>query len=215
MTVVSLKTGNPGTGSATQAVIKLEFSDGSSLLFTKDYLPDALLSDGEKNAALWAVGRELSDGEEEIFLFAAACYRAERIALRLIARAEQNSLGLMAKLERRGIDADAAKTVVSCLLDKNLLDDKRYAEYWLHSRLALRTSLSPRLLLIALGKRGIDRESSRDTLDKVLDPETEYALLLRYLEKARLSEDKERSFLRAQLKYEGFSFSVLNRYFDK
>jgi regulatory protein len=124
-------------------------------------------------------------------------------------------LGLTAKLERRGYDAAVAKAVVFRLLDRDLLDDERYAEFWIRSRLALRKAPSPQWLLVALGKRGIDRYSSGKALKRVLDPETEYALLLKYLEKAGLPE-RERAFsLRTYLKYEGFSSAILDRYFDK
>ena len=199
MTVVALKTEDPRSNGA----VKVEFSDGSSLLLSTDYLNEGELSEGE-----------LSSGEEEAFRFAAACYKAEKIALRLIARAEQSSLGVTAKLERRGFEAPVAKAVVSCLLSRNLLDDGRYAELWIRSRLALRKAPTPQWLLAALRKRGIDRESSRKALDKALDGETEYALLLRYLE-SRGFREKARSSLRAQLKYEGFSSDALERYFDE
>ena len=132
--------------------------------------------------------------------------KAEKAALRLIARAEQSSLGLTAKLESRGYDSAVAKTVVSGLLERNLLNDGRYAECWIRSRLG--RAPSPQWLLASLGRKGIDRDSSEKALKRVLDPETEYALLLRYLEKICLPGSK-----RAILKHKGFSFEVLDRFF--
>ena len=223
MTVVSLKTENsyPQGGSslslrfsplAFHGVVKVEFSDGSSLTLSTDYLEEGtrncvVSTKGEKFALL-EPGRELSFADEEAFRFAAACYRAEKTALRLIARAEQNSLGIIAKLERRCFDTAVAKAVVCRLLDRNLLDNGRYAELWIRSHLALRKAPSPLWLLAALGKRGIDAETSRKALAKVLDPDTEYGLLLRYIEKAGFPKDKR------VLKHKGFSSAVLNRYFD-
>ena len=204
MTIVSLKIEK----SSGDGAVKAEFSDGSSLLLIQDYLFDGF------DPALWETGRELSSTEEEAFRFAAACYRAEKAALRLIARAEQNSLTLTAKLERRGFGAALVKAVVSRLLDRNLLDDARYAELWIRSHLSRKKANSPRWLKISLGKRGIDRNSTRTALEKTLDPETEYALLLRFLEKAGHPNSKNYGYLRTQLKYEGFSTEVLDRYFD-
>jgi len=146
--------------------------------------------------------------------FDTACKRAEKIALRLIARAEQNSLALAAKLERRNFDSAVVKAVVSGLLDQNLLDDTRYAEIWIRSRLAAKKAPSPQWLLSALGKRGIDRKSSLKALNKVLDSQTEHDLLIRYLEKARFSQEKMAFSPRAQLKREGFSSAALDMYFD-
>ena len=150
-------------------------------------------------------GRELSMDEEEAFRFAAACYRAEKTAAKLIARAEQSSFGLTAKLERRGYDAAAVKAVVSLLLDRNLLNDTRYAERWIRSRLKGRKAPSPRWLLASLGKRGIDRNSSRKALKKALEPEAEYALLLKFMENSAISRGKTGISLRSRLKFEGFS----------
>ena len=209
MTVVSLKNEN----SRGDGVVKVEFSDGTSVVFSTDYLPEGELLLEEQDFGSW-VGRELSSGEEEVFLRAAIRYQAEKVALRLIARAEQNSLGLIAKLERRGYDAAAVKAVVSHLLDRNLVNDGRYAELWIRSRLASGKAVSPRWLLVSLGKRGIDKSSSHRALARVLDDETEYVLLLKYVEQSGVSENKKTRSLRADLKYEGFSFETLNRFFN-
>jgi len=143
-------------------------------------------------------------------------HRAEDVALKLIARAEQNSTGLSAKLERKGFDTAAISEVISDLLDRGLLNDERYAVLWLRSRLAKQIQ-SPKWLLFSLRKRGIDRNSAQKALDKVLDPETEYALLLKYIEKQKNSQLFEKIGilpLRTTLKYEGFSVLSLDRYFD-
>jgi regulatory protein len=199
VTIVSLKAEKPG-------LMRVEFSDGTSLLATINYLPDGMVSKG--------IG-ELSAAEEDAFRFAAACYRAEKAAMRLIARAEQHSLGLTAKLERRGFEAAVANAVVSRFLDQDLLDDGRYAELWIRPRLSYRKTPSPRWLLSSLRKRGIDRATAGKALEKALDPETEYALLLSYLEKARLPQGEKARFLRAHLKNEGFSYSALERFFGE
>jgi len=210
VTVVSLKTEEiQGSG-----LVKVEFSNGTSLLCATDYLSEDQFPESKNSVAQWEAGKELSAEEVEAFQFASLCYRAEKIALGLIARAEQNSLGLAAKLERRGYDAAVVKMVVSQLLKRNLLDDGRYAELWIRSRLALRKAPSPRWLLVSLVKRGIDRASALRALTGALDPETEYTLLLKFLEKQAVSEGKNARSLRNQLKYEGFSVDTLRKYFN-
>ena len=211
MTIISLKYEASGDG-----VIGVEFSDGSSITLSVEYLPGGIslktLEQGTGGIEEKYAGRELPVDEEEAFRFAAACYRAEKAALRLIARAEQNSLGLTAKLERRFHDKAAVRAVVTSLLNRNLLDDERYAELWIRSR--LRKAPSPAQLLVSLGKRGIGRDSSREAVKKVLDPETEYALLLKYLERTGLAENGKAISPRTELKFQGFSALVLERYFD-
>ena len=203
MTLISLKTEN----SREEEAFEVKFSDGSLLLFSVDYLPESLKANLEE-------GRELSDQEEEALQFASTCYRAENIALKLIARAEQSSLGMTAKLERRGYDALVVKAVVSRLLNRNLLNDERFAKLWVHSRLSYGKAKSPLWLRVSLGKKGIDRDLSLKAVRGLLDPETEYALLLRYLEKAGISDGKNESPIKMQLKNQGFSNEVLERYFD-
>jgi regulatory protein len=191
-------------------MVKVELSDGSSFFFNAGYLPDSW-----EDPASWETGRELTPSEEEILRFAARCYRAERTALRLIARAEQNSLALSAKLGRRGYEPAIVRAVISRFMDQDLLNDERYAELWLRSRLARSGKApSPRHLAVSLGNRGINWESSGKALRKVLDTETEYALLLRYLKKNKFSGLPQGFSLRTRLKYEGFSSAILNQYFD-
>ena len=210
MYLITLKVEN----SRTDSILKAEFSDSSPLIFSAEYLPEGWNTAIGEEDAFPATGRELLSGEEEAFRYAAACYRAETAALKLIARAEQNSLGLSSKLERRGFESKVVKAVVSHLLDRNLLDDTRYAELWIRSRLSAKKAPSPRWLLVSLGKKGIDRNSSRDALLKVLDPDTEYALLLKFLEISGFPGGMEAALPRANLKYEGFSYEVLERYTD-
>ena len=158
----------------------------------------------------------MSTENDENSQFTACCNKAEAIALRLIARAEQNSLGLTTKLEKKGFDPQVAKTVISGLLDRGLLNDERYAELWLRSRLLKKTE-SPKNLFFSLMKRGIDRNSAKKALEKVLEPDTEYALILKFAENPGKSKNLKygkKLPLKALLKYEGFSAECINRYFD-
>jgi len=153
--------------------------------------------------------------EEETSRFTAACNEAEKVALRLIARAEQNSLALTVKLRKRGFDAITTREVVSRLLDRNLLDDTRYAEIWIRSRLSTsRKNLTPLLLLNSLQKKGIDKGLSQKALKNVLDEETEYSLLLSYVEKSNIMKNKTKWAIKAQFKKEGFSYEVLDRFYS-
>jgi len=153
---------------------------------------------------------------EENSRFAALCHKVEENALRLIARAEQNSLGLTAKLERKGYDSAAVKAVISGLIEQDLLNDERYAELWLCSHLK-KCAKSPKWLQVSLQKRGICHNFAIKAIKKVLDPDTEYSLLFKYIEglqNSENSEDRNTVSLRSHLKYEGFSSETLGRYFN-
>ena len=136
--------------------------------------------------------------------------RAEKIALRLIARAEQCTGGLRRKLERRKIDLNSIDTVIERLSDLDLINDRRFSRLWLVSR--IRLPRSPLRLLAGLCSRGIDRDDAQAAIKEVLDEETEYSLLLRFVKKyERKKEGRELKFL---LKNEGFSSAAVKRYFE-
>jgi SOS response regulatory protein OraA/RecX len=152
--------------------------------------------------------------EEETFPFDADCIKAEKIALRLIARAEQSSSGLAVKLGKRGIDPSIASQVISGLLDKKLLDDQRFAECWIRAHLRGKKTPSPLWFLVSLEKRGIKREISLSAIDKILDEETEFILLLKYIEKVDIQFKENTGFLKTKLRHERFSSQVIDRFFD-
>jgi regulatory protein len=203
MTVVSVKQGSD------PEILRIELSSGSLFSFKISYLSPSYRKD-----ALYVPGKELSPDEEGAVFFAAACYRTERIALRLISRAEQTVFNLARKLERRGHSSASVKAVLSRLRELEILNDKRYAELWLRSRLVRRAE-SPRALSSALRGRGIGKEDVQGALKAALNFETEWALLQRYLAKNRRLEEEKGLSLKYRLKSEGFSGPVLERYWEE
>ena len=146
------------------------------------------------------------EGTEELSPY----LRAEKTALRLIARAEQCTGGLTRKLEKRGFDSVCVSEVISKLTELKLLDDNRFSRLWLESR--LRLPRSPRRLLSSLCARGIDHEEAQTALKNVLDEETELALLARFAKKySRKAKGDPRS-LKYLLKNEGFSSAAIKRF---
>ncbi|MCL2209622.1 MAG: recombination regulator RecX [Treponema sp.] len=146
--------------------------------------------------------------------------KAEKTALNLIARAEQCSAGLARKLEKRKHDSSVINEVISSLTGKKLIDDSRYARFWLQSR--LRFTRSPRQLLSSLCAKGIDRDEAASALSSVLDEETEFALLERFVKKYERksagkrdnTEDVTRS-LKFLLRNEGFSMEAVQRFLNR
>jgi len=164
---------------------------------------------------------ETDPSEQENSPFALACLRAEKTALHLIARAEQNVYGLSRKLEKRGHDSVCIQTVIARLCEAGLLDDRRYARLWLGARINQRAA-SPRRLFAALCSRGIDHDDAEAALRETLDDETELRLLERYARKLQFrqkgGEDDDSAAARRSLRYtlkgEGFSSSAIECFFD-
>jgi len=218
MTIVSIK-------SETGGLLRIELSDGSLFSFRADYLPPLFLdenSGGLGMAAAFTDGYELNAGEEESFRFASSCLRAEKTALRLIARAEQNVFRLSCKLEKRGFDSACARAVIFRLSGLNLIDDRRYARLWLESRVS-RQAASPRRLLGSLCARGISRDDAEPALRETLDEETELRLLERFAEKLKRKhkiddsngEEYARRSLKFLLKSEGFSSRAIQCFLEE
>lgn len=205
MTIVSLKTEN----SSGSELNRIELSDGSLFSFRICYLPQEFLSG-------IAQGNVITAAQEQGFRFASECMRAEKAALRLIARAEQCSLGLTRKLKRRGYETACVSAVAARLCSLNLINDRRFAQLWIESR--LRLSRTPRRLLSSLCGRGIEREDAQAALTAVLNEETELAMLTRYVKRHQLKTDKEGKERACSLKYllksEGFSPQAVNRFLN-
>jgi regulatory protein len=204
MVIISIKSGSEAD------VQRIELSDGSLFSYKICYLP--------ADSPGVAEGLELNATEEEGFRFASSCLRAEKAALQLIARAEQNTFGLSRKLKKRGHDSACIRAVIGQLCETGLLDDRRYARFWLESRIRCHAS-SPRLLLAALCAR-IDRDDAEAVLKETLNDETERDLLERYAQKLKRKlknadddTDSARS-LRYTLNSEGFSSSVIQAFFE-
>ena len=209
MTIVSLKTETKGE------LNRVELSDGSLFSFRICYLPPEL-NNTELRDPNTTAGREITAAEESAFRHASACLRAEKIALRLIARAEQCIFGLTRKLEKRGHEAACVNAVISRLSELKLIDDRRFAQLWLESR--LRLARSPRRLLSSLCGRGIDREDAEAALKAALDEDAEFALLTRFVKRhsRKSGGDGEGDYrsLKYLLKSEGFSQAAIQRFFD-
>jgi regulatory protein len=209
LTIVSIKS---GTGSEIK---RIELSDGSFFSFKTCYLSPVFLDESLYSPGM-AEGREISAAEEAGFRFASACLRAEKAALRLIARAEQCRFGLVRKLERRGHEPACVNAALSRLVELELVDDRRFARLWLQSH--LRPARSPRRLLSSLCGRGIAQGDARAALKTVLDAETEWALLRRFAEKhaylPKSGEEANSQTLKHVLKSEGFSTQTIQRFFE-
>jgi regulatory protein len=206
MTVVSVKT---GTDPETE---RIEFSGGCVLAYRRSYLPPPY-----QGEAFSRPGTEIEPGGEEALRFAAACFRAERAALRLISRAEQTVFGISRKLERRGHPSGPVQAAVSRLTDLDLLNDKRYALRWIRSRLGRGTE-GPLKLLQGLCGRGIDRDDAAFALKAALDFEGELGLLRRYLAKKFPpldGGDRERRLVKRKLKAAGFSGPVIRAFWEE
>ncbi|MDR2094255.1 MAG: recombination regulator RecX [Treponema sp.] len=188
-------------------ICRIGLSDGAMFSFNSCYLPEEY-----RDPVFWSLGRDLGPSEEDCCRFAASCFRAERQALRLVGRAEQTSRGVFLKLLKRGFSDACARAVIDHLSGLDIVNDQRYAELWLRSRLS--RGSSPRRLLASLRNRGIDRVSVQVACKSVFTVENEFALLVSYIKKNHLEFEDDLHTFKFILKREGFSSIVLENYLE-
>jgi regulatory protein len=214
MVVTSIKSTETRAG---PVIFRIGLSDGSLFSFNPVYLPHSF-----QGGDYFSPGKEIGSEEETGLRFAADCFRAERAALRLIARAEQTRAGITRKLGQRGHESSRVQAAVSYLTELEIIDDHRFAGRWIRARL-YRGADSPLRLITGLCRRGIDRRTARSACKSILDFEKETELLRKFIAKrypaagnpARGDRpDQEARFFRGRLRREGFSARALEWYWE-
>jgi regulatory protein len=201
VTVTSLKTGTD------LDVLRIGLSDGSLFSLRLSYLQTS-----HQNESLYQLDNTITDEHAQDLREAAACFRCERAALSLVARAEQSSSGIKPKLEKRGHPTRYIKKVVARLINLEIIDDARYAERWLSSRIN-QLNGTPLKFLSGLCSRGINRETASSVLKAALTSDIEYELIQVFVRKKRLDCEDLFLFKRALLA-EGFSKRAIQRFLE-
>jgi regulatory protein len=93
-----------------------------------------------------------------------------------------------------------------------IVDDRRFAERWIQSRLYRGTD-SPLRLINGLCRRGINRDIAREACKSALDFERETELLRKFM--AKRYPAAEVRLIRGQLKREGFSSGALEWWMEE
>jgi regulatory protein len=213
--------------------VKLRLDDGSAFLVGTAYLspehtPPDMLCIPDNGRDLLCAGARIEPEFLPVLEYAAECRKAEKAALALIARAEQCRWALARKLEKKHYPPAVVQAVLSRLTNLELVNDRRFAELWLKSRIRMGDK-GPRTLLLLLRARGIDRKTAEAALSASLTPEAEDALLRRCL--ARNTQGRNRNprnnagepansadhkrTIRLFLKSQGFSAAAIDQYFEE
>ncbi|MCK5155717.1 MAG: regulatory protein RecX [Spirochaetales bacterium] len=191
------------TGNGYKAVAE----DGSSF-----FIPGKLA----KQLSLYA-GKELTEQEYSV-LKERIDYCITRVkAVELLAIREHCTAELRIKLFRKKFSPKAIEQVLTSLTDRGLLNDHRFAELWIHSR--LRKNPEGRTMLAAgLARKGVDRTIIRDALDNILDEETLLKALedaaVKILRRRNMDRDKMmRALIRRGFDY-GSVLEIVKKNFD-
>ncbi len=148
--------------------LKREGTDGSVLRVRLDDGSLFLLDAGHPIALRLTVGDELDEPDLSDLESGSETYRCRRKALDLLARSEQCRRGLMVKLSKKGFSRGSISEALDRVESAGLLDDRRFAETWVRSRLRSQPE-GPSRLLSALASKGVNISVARDAVESVLE----------------------------------------------
>lgn len=193
-------------GGTAREDVEVILSDGSSFFIPAELWRRQGLPDGAAIPAGWA----------ENLLLAADVSRARERAMMLLAMREHSRAELARKLRRKGFSAAAAESAVESLTADRLVDDTRFAEEWVRSRLR-RRPVGRAALLAGLARAGVARAESEAAVDLVAgdDPELFGEAIGRAAERIERGGRADPESLTRKLTARGFSYREIRKFIEE
>jgi len=178
-------------------------SDGSSFFVSKSFFIEYQL---EVNCE---IGEDLLDKFEIESDYVKALHKAGE----LLSRAEQSSGGLYIKLIKKGFSQLSCRNAVERVQVLGLLDDERFAELWISSR--LRTHPEGKSALFqGLVSRGVNPERAKMALSRCLSEEDLLKAVLKAGKKLSVKYKDSDQKLRQALYRRGFTNREIHHFLD-
>ena len=157
-------------------------------------------------------GQEISKQELEKFLKYSHAGKAYDRAIAMIARRPRSRKEIRDYLARKDYDEPTIDSVVTKLIDKELLNDAQFAKDWVSWRQAT-TPRSRRRLQAELRKKGVDQEEIESALEAV-GHEEELEQIKEIIEKRARNYDSEEKLM-AYLARQGYNYDVIRQALDE
>ena len=184
-------------------ILKIYPEEGPSFFVRDEYVPTLLERLVFPNISL------TSEDFDTLFLGARA-WLAEKSAMTYLARAEHCRKQLELKLRKKDFLPSETSYALDYLESKGYLDDARFCEAWLRSRL-LHKAEGPSKLLAALQNRGIAYETAKKAVNEFFLVNDEEALCQKAIEKLK-RRGKSGIKLAVSLNRAGFSTKLISKY---
>lgn len=184
--------------------VQVDLSDGSSF-----FVPERFCSDRGLQPGVAVAGELLTDIEG-----ASARILAWDKSIELLARRDHSVFELARKLRARGFDRDVIEAVVDVLGDEDFLDDRRFAEAWVRSRLRRHPEGHSRLLA-GLVRKGIHRSITGEVLGAIFTEEQADVAITRAAEKMLRGGELDMAALSRKLASRGFTYRQVQSYLQK
>jgi regulatory protein len=187
-----------------ESAAKVELSDGSSFF--------VLIS--RFDSARFCEGAAVGDAELELLNEYDEEFRVYRKAMDLQARREHSAFELKRKLYQRGFSRLLVDRVCSGMESEGCLDDRRFAELFVYTRLRRKPEGRIRMER-RLREKGVSREISFAVLEELYTPETSgEALSACYQALLRRREGMEDGWYRGELIKRGFTSGEISAFLE-
>ncbi|MBB6481142.1 regulatory protein [Spirochaeta isovalerica] len=181
----------------------VRLSDGSSFFVSSTFF--------ERHG--FAEGMVLEENEMDILEEEEQRVLALRKAGDLLSRAEQSSGGLFLKLKKKGFSDAVCRQAVDRVVELGLLDDERFATFWLESRLRQHPE-GRNILYQGLLARGVAAESAKEALSRVVKEDVMLQAVLKAGSKLSRRYGSDEGKLRRALLRRGFSQGEIRYFFE-
>jgi regulatory protein len=112
------------------------------------------------------------------------------------------------KLLKRGYDYQKVEETLSWLTEKGYLDDSRFAESWLRSRIARRAE-GRAILVAGLLRKGVKHEVAEQVVGGFVTASVERENAVKALQKLRRQGVEDQHALMKKLRARGFSYPLI------
>ena len=194
ITITAIKTGASGES------VQIRFSDGSSFFISSESYADlAIRCD-------MPVTEELREELQRASDFHAAVHKA----LQLSARRDHARYEMNLKLRQRGFSDDIINRALARLQRFGIIDDRRFAENWLYSRMQKKNE-GPQKIKAALLKKGVDTHIVEEVMQSHLTPERIEESLAAATERDIIRSGGDQAKFVRMLQNRGFSWSLIKK----
>ena len=181
-----------------EAFIEVSISNGASFF----------ISDADYRTFPYSKGDEIPQGDLAKLEFGHKLILCRSKALSLLDLAEHSAFMLRTKLRQRGFEVSVIERVLEQLKEKNYLDDRRFAELWVRSRLK-RNPAGKSVLISGLRAKGVGARDAEDVVSELLDEDALMEGARKVYAKAARKKNSTPEKIKAAMMQKGYSLSVI------
>ena len=160
-------------------------------------------------AAKLSIGMELTQGEIEKLSLADIYESAKQSAIRFVSYRPRSVAEVRKNLQRKQYNDDIIERVVIRLKELELLDDEKFAQYWVEQREAFKPR-SRRALRYELYQKGVDRRIVETAIENLDEDSAAYRAGQKRSQRwAGKPEEEFRLEMKRYLQRRGFNYGVI------